>query len=155
MKLDGKTMVAMVMVMGALAATGCSTASAADPGAVAPEETAATAPVEGETSTASASTTTVASTAANAAGVEQDMRGFHYYAPRMPPAARFEVRGIAPSARHFWAPGYYRYNGREHVWVGGRWELGRKGFEFASPHWVRRFGRAEYMPGRWVRRVRF
>jgi len=68
-------------------------------------------------------------------------------------AGASEVRGIAPSARHFWAPGYYRYNGREHVWVGGRWELRRDGFEFIGPHWVRRFGRFEYIPGRWIRRV--
>jgi hypothetical protein len=140
MKLNGKLMMAVVMVVGSLAATGCSTASASDTGAVAPEETAATAPVENASAT---STPT---------GVEKDARFFHYYAPHAPPAARFEVRGGAPSARHFWAPGYYRYNGREHVWVAGRWELGRDGFEYVSPHWVRRFGRFEYLPGRWIRR---
>ena len=128
---------AVVMVVGSLAATGCSTANAADMGPVAPEETAATAPVEN---------------ASTSAGVEKDERFFHYYAPFAPPAARFEVRGVAPSARHFWAPGYYRWNGREHVWVAGRWELRRDGFEFVGPHWVRRFGRFEYIPGRWVRR---
>ena len=140
MKLNGKLMVAVVMVVGSLAATGCSTASAEDAGAVAPEETAATAPVENDR----------AMNATNA--VEKDARFFHFYAPHAPPAARFEIRGVAPSARHFWAPGYYRYNGREHVWVGGRWELRRDGFEFIGPHWVRRFGRFEYLPGRWVRR---
>jgi len=138
MKLSLKTMTAVVMMVGSLAATGCSTASAADAGAVAPEETAATAPVEN---------TTNATT-----GVEKDARFFHFYAPFAPPAARFEVRGVAPSARHFWAPGYYRYNGREHVWVGGRWELRRDGLDFVGPRWVRRFGRFEYLPGRWVRR---
>jgi hypothetical protein len=143
MKLNGKMMMAMVMVVGSLAATGCSTASADDTGAVAPEETAATAPVESATGAGASN------------GVEKDAFGFRYYAPFAPPAARFEVRGMAPSARHFWAPGYYRYNGREHVWMGGRWELRREGFEFAAPHWVRRFGRHEYIPGRWVRRVRF
>ena len=137
MKLNGKAMVAVTMVLGALATAGCSTARADDAGLVAPEETAATAPVEGAT---------------NAAGVEKDARFFHFYAPVAPPAARFEVRGLAPSARHFWAPGYYRWNGREHVWVGGRWELRRDGFEFVSPRWVNRFGRFEYLPGRWVRR---
>jgi hypothetical protein len=142
MKLSLKTMTVVVMMVGSLAATGCSTASAADTGAVAPEETAATAPVENAASNGSN----------GSAGVEKDARFFHYYAPFGPPAARFEVRGIAPSARHFWAPGYYRYNGREHVWVGGRWELRRDGFEFVGPHWVRRFGRFEYLPGRWVRR---
>jgi WXXGXW repeat (2 copies) len=136
MKINGKTMMAVVMVVGALVGTGCSTASASDVGPVAPEETAATAPVENATTN----------------GVEKDERIFHYYAPFAPPAARVEFRGVAPSARHFWAPGYYRWNGREHVWVGGRWELRRDGFDFVGPHWVRRFGRFEYLPDRWVRR---
>ena len=139
MKLNGRMMVAVVMMVGSLAATGCNTASAQDSGPVAPEETAVTAPVDNGTT----STT---------AGVEQDERGFRYFAPHAPPAARVEFRGVAPSARHFWAPGYYRYNGREHVWVGGRWELRRDGFEYARPHWVHRLGRFEYLPGRWVRR---
>ena len=137
MKLNGKMMVAMVMVVGSLATAGCNTASAQDSGPVAPEETAVTAPVEGATTNP---------------GVEKDARFFHYYAPFAPPAARFEVRGVAPSARHFWAPGYYRWNGREHVWVGGRWELRRDGLEFVGPRWERVGGRFEYLPGRWVRR---
>src|SRR6185312_2692955 len=137
MKLNGKTMVVVAMMLGALATAGCSTAQADDTGLVAPQETAETAPVEN---------------AASSAGVEKDARFFHYYAPHAPPAARFEVRGVAPSARHFWAPGYYRWNGREHIWVGGSWVLRRDGFDFTGPRWVRRGVRFEYMPGRWVRR---
>jgi hypothetical protein len=137
MKLNGKMMVAVAMILGSLATAGCSTAQADDAGLVAPEETAATAPVEN---------------AAQSAGVEKDSRFFHFYAPFAPPAARIEIRGDAPSARHFWAPGYYRYNGREHLWVAGRWELRRDGFDFMAPHWVRRARRFEYIPGRWVRR---
>jgi len=136
MKLDGKTMVAVVMMVGSLAAAGCNAASAQDSGPVAPEETVATAPIDNGSANS---------------GVEKDERVFHYYAPHAPPAARFEVRGVAPSARHFWAPGYYRWNGREHVWMGGRWELGRDGFQFIAPHWENVFGRWEYFPGRWVR----
>jgi hypothetical protein len=138
MKINGKMMVAVVMVVGSLAATGCSTAMAQDTGAVAPEETAATAPVENSADTTNS--------------VEKDFLRVRFFAPVAPPAARFEVRGVAPSARHFWAPGYYRWTGREHVWVAGRWELRRDGFEFLGPHWVRRFGRFEYIPGRWIRR---
>jgi WXXGXW repeat (2 copies) len=137
MKLNGKTMVAVAMMLGALATAGCSTAQADDTGLVAPQETAETAPVEN---------------AAQSAGVEKDARFFHYYAPVAPPAARFEIRGVAPSARHFWAPGYYRFDGRQHVWVAGRWELRRDGFDFAGPRWVRRGVRFEYLPGRWIRR---
>jgi hypothetical protein len=140
MKINGKMMMAVVMMVGSLAATGCSTASAQDTGAVAPEETAATAPVESQRASNATS------------GVEKNFLGVRFYAPVAPPALRFEVRSIAPSARHFWAPGYYRWTGREHVWVAGRWELRRDGFEFIGPHWGRRFGRYEYIPGRWVRR---
>jgi WXXGXW repeat (2 copies) len=138
MKLNGKAMVAVAMMVASVAAIGCNTADA-QTGPVAPEETAVTAPVENGQSAAGP-------------GVEQDARFFHYYAPHAPPAARVEFRGVAPSARHFWAPGYYRWNGREHVWNGGRWELRREGFEFVGPRWVNRFGRFEYLPGRWVRR---
>lgn len=138
MKLNGKLMMAVVMVVGSLAATGCSKADAQETIAVAPEETATTAPIDDAAST-------------SATGVEKDSRSFHYYAPHAPPAARFEARGMAPSARHFWAPGYYRWNGREHVWVAGRWELRREGFEFVGPHWVRRLHRFEYIPGVWIR----
>jgi hypothetical protein len=143
MKLNGKMMMAVAMVVGSLAVTGCSKPDAQTAGPVAPEETAATAPVEGQ----AANTT---------AAVEKDWRGFHFYAPYAPPASRFEFRGFAPSARHFWAPGYYRWNGSEHVWVAGRWELRRDGFEYVAPHWQRDFyGRWEYLPGRWVRIVRY
>ena len=142
MKINGKLMVAVAMVVGSLAATGCSTAMAQDTGVVAPEETPATVPVEN----------TRAGAAHATSGVEKDFVRGRFFAPVAPPAARFEFRGVAPSARHFWAPGYYRYNGREHVWVAGRWELRRDGFEFVGPHWVRRFGRFEYIPGRWIRR---
>jgi WXXGXW repeat (2 copies) len=137
MKLNGKTMVAVAMMLGSLATAGCSTAQADDTGLVAPQETAETAPVEN---------------AASAAGVEKDARFFHYFAPHAPPAARFEIRGVAPSARHFWAPGYYRWNGSDHVWVTGRWALRRDGFDFVGPRWVHRGARFEYLPGRWVRR---
>ena len=137
MKLNGKTMVAVAMMLGSLATAGCSTAQADDTALVAPQETAETAPVDN---------------AAQSAGVEKDARFFHYYAPFAPPAARIEIRGVAPSARHFWAPGYYRWTGREHLWVGGRWVLRRDGFDFMGPRWVRRGVRFEYLPGRWVRR---
>ena len=140
MKLNGKMMMAVVVMVGSLAAMGCSTASAADSGAVAPEESVAGAPVDNGGATGAT------------AGTEKDERFFHFYAPFAPPAARVELRGIAPSPRHFWAPGYYRFDGREHVWVGGRWELRRDGYEYAGPRWVNRLGRFEYLPGRWVRR---
>jgi hypothetical protein len=141
MKINGKVMVAVAMMVGALGAVGC---NQADDAAVAPQESAATAPVE---NTAAATTQ----------GATQSWFGFrgyfgpHYYAPYAPPALRVEVPGRAPSPRYFWAPGYYRWTGRDHAWVAGRWEMRRPGFEYIAPHWVRRFGRYEYIPGHWVR----
>jgi hypothetical protein len=145
MKLFSTSMVAVVMMVSALGAVGCSTGETQS-GPVAPEENVAAAPVvDDQGSTASVS----------GHGVEKDWRAVHYYGPR-PPAARLEVIGVAPSARHFWAPGYWRYNGREHVWIGGRWELRRDGFQYIAPHWQRDFrGRWEYLPGHWSRTRRF
>lgn len=134
MKLNGKTLVAVAMMVGAIGAMGCNRPSD-DP--VAPEETAATAPVEDTSATP---------------GVEQNALRFGFYGPRQPPAARYENPGRAPSDRHFWANGYYRWSGREHVWVGGRWENRRDHHEYYGPRWERRSGRWTYLPGRWVRR---
>jgi hypothetical protein len=139
MKLNGKILVTAAMMFGSVAAIGCN-APAGDSSAIAPEETAASAPVEEQSN----------------AGVEQNAvrfrYGVHYYAPHAPPAARREYYGRPPSERHFWAPGYYRWDGRQHVWVAGRWEVRRHGYEYVAPHWERRWGRWEYIPGHWVRR---
>ena len=37
-----------------------------------------------------------------------------------PPPPRVEVVP-APRRDYVWAPGYWRWKGREHVWVSGRW----------------------------------
>src|SRR6185369_11217242 len=105
MKLNRRILVVMTVVAGSLAMMGCNRASDVGNEPIAPEQTAAEAPVEnGDALPGSAS-----------AGVERDERRAHYYAPHAPPAARHEWRGRAPSERHFWAPGYHRWNGREHV----------------------------------------
>jgi hypothetical protein len=143
MKLSGKILVTVAMMLGSMAAIGCNAPTDADDHAVAPEETAATAPVEESNATP---------------GFEQNAVrfhgsvGHHYYAPHAPPAARHESYGRAPSARHFWAGGYYRWDGRQHVWHGGRWEQHREGYMYVSPRWERSHTRWMYVPGRWVRR---
>ena len=136
MKLDGKILVVVAMTIGAIGATGCNRSSAQDD-AVAPEESVANAPVEETSATP---------------GAEQDSLRFHYYAPRQPPAARHENPGRAPSARHFWASGYWRWNGHQHVWVAGRWEPRRDRYEYVGPRWERHQARWAYVPGHWVRR---
>jgi hypothetical protein len=137
MKLYGKTLVAVAMMVGVVGATGCKKNSANSEDAVAPEENPATAPVEEAGATP---------------GFEQDSLRFGFYAPREPPPARYENPGRAPSERHFWVGGYWRWNGREHVWVGGRWELRRERHEYIGPRWERRHTRWVYIPGHWVRR---
>ncbi len=158
MKLSANILVVVAMVAGTAAATGCSKpadkvsdqspapAATDGPEAVAPDQDPATAPTVDEKTDPASS------------GVEQDSRagwggrgGAHYYAPHGPPAARWEERGRAPSERHAWAPGYYRWNGREHVWYGGRWYPRRDGYEYIAPHWENRFGRWEFVPGHWRR----
>jgi hypothetical protein len=160
MKLDGKTLVIVGVVVGALGAMGCSKPAndepaakpeakpvaaqpaqqqqqPADTGAVAPEENAASAPVEDPSKP----------------GFEKDSFRGRYYAPYGPPAARYETRGYAPSRRHFWAPGYWRWSGRQYMWYGGRWEYDRPGYVYAGPTWHRHHAsRYEYRPGRWTRR---
>jgi len=56
--------------------------------------------------------------------------------PPMPPAPQLEVRGIAPSPTHVWTPGYWEWDGRDWVWVNGKW------IELSSPE-------AVWMPGHW------
>ena len=147
MKLNGKILVTVAMMVGSMAlATGCNQAGDAQP--VAPEESVQNAPVEN-------ATTDTASTD----GTENAFRyGFgasarvHYSAPHAPPAARYEVVGRPPSARHFWVKGHWSYNGREWLWVGGHWDMQRAGYTYVAPHWDMEHGHYRFMRGHWVRR---
>jgi hypothetical protein len=136
MKLESKMLVAVAMMVGALGATGCNKLSQ-QAEAVADEDNPAAAPVD--------------EAADGQPGFEQNARRVRYYAPYAPPAARRETWGRPPSERHFWAPGYYRWSGREHVWVPGRWEARREHYDWRPAHWENRYGRWEYIPGHWVR----
>jgi hypothetical protein len=135
MKLNGSKLVAVAMVVGALGAMGCkSNVMTTDD--VAPEDNAASAPVNDSASEATSSL----------------WGNRRYYSPYAPPAARVEVRTRAPSERHFWTPGYHRWDGRRHVWYDGRWTERRGGYEYIGPRWVNSYGRWEYIPGHWQRR---
>lgn len=165
MKRMVKALAAVVMVIGATTAVGCNRASnqaVEGAEAVAPIENPASAPVVEETAKDGAkdeAATKAAST--TKPGFEQNSRRFgvsarvggpRYYAPHAPPAPRYERRGVAPSHRHFWAPGYYRWSGRQHVWVGGRWEQNRPHHVYVGPRWSQHRSRWQYVPGHWVRR---
>ncbi len=67
-----------------------------------------------------------------------------------PPAARVEVRTRAPSPRHVWLAGHWRWDGHKYAWVGGRWALPpRAGVAWQAPRWTQRAGGWAFVPGRW------
>jgi len=72
------------------------------------------------------------------------------YVQIAPPAPRVEV---VPAARagYIWAPGYWNWNGRRHVWVGGNWVRERRGYHYAPHAWVQRDNRWEFNRGHWER----
>ncbi len=68
-----------------------------------------------------------------------------------PPAPRVEVMTVAPSPGHFWANGYWWWNGHEHVWVGGHWVKARPGHVWVHEHWAHRGNEWFFYPGHWVK----
>jgi len=134
MTLDARALGLVALVVGSPAAVGCA-AGDTSPDLPAPEETVATAPEE----------------PASPPGAAADAHPVHYYGPHPPPAPR-EERGAPPSPQHFWAPGFYRWNGRDHVWTPGSWIPRRDGLDYVAPHWENVYSRYEYIPGRWFRR---
>ncbi len=144
MKLNG--LLAVALMVGSMAAVGCKSRQA-DDSAVAPEENPDTAPVV--TATAAAQP---AEKSGSHAGTEVDSLGIRgYISPMAPPALKVEVMGAAPSPHHFWAPGYWRWNGHEHSWYGGRWLARREGYNYYGPRWENRYNRWHYYPGYWHR----
>jgi hypothetical protein len=67
-----------------------------------------------------------------------------------PPPMRAEM---VPAPRHgyVWAPGYWNWQGRQHVWHRGAWVRARPGYAYAAPSWAERDGRWEFHQGRWAR----
>lgn len=68
-----------------------------------------------------------------------------------PPAPRVVV---VPAARrgYVWAPGYWRWNGRNHVWIEGRWMRERRGEHWVPAHWEEsRHGYWHFEQGHWER----
>ena len=67
-----------------------------------------------------------------------------------PPPLRAEVVP-APRRGYVWAPGYWNWQGRRHVWHSGTWVRARPGYVYSSPAWAERDGRWEFHQGRWAR----
>jgi hypothetical protein len=68
-----------------------------------------------------------------------------------PPAPRVEVVP-PPRPNYVWTPGYWRWNGRRHIWINGVWVPARRGFHWEPAAWAQGpNGRWHLVPGRWVR----
>jgi len=67
-----------------------------------------------------------------------------------PPAPRVIV-APAPRPGFVWAPGYYRWDGHQHIWVDGRWIHERHGSHWVPERWDERHGRYHFVPGHWER----
>jgi hypothetical protein len=65
-----------------------------------------------------------------------------------PPAVRYEVVP-APRRGYVWAPGYWDYRGRHHVWVKGHWIRERPGYYWHPHRWVERDGHWVLRRGEW------
>ena len=66
-----------------------------------------------------------------------------------PPPPRVEVMP-PPRQDYVWAPGYWRWKGREHVWVAGRWVRDRPGYAWAPERWEEKGRHYRFVPGQWV-----
>ena len=82
------------------------------------------------------------------------------YAPRGFTAVEIEVapppprviESPPPRPGFIWAPGYWAWNGHQHVWREGHWIPERHGYRWVADRWdERRHGHWHYVPGHWER----
>jgi hypothetical protein len=64
-----------------------------------------------------------------------------------PPPVKVEVIQQRPG--FIWAPGYWRWDGHTHVWVGGHLEKDRPGHHWIKAEWVEEHGRHRFVEGHW------
>ena len=67
-----------------------------------------------------------------------------------PPAPRV-IAVPAPRPGFVWAPGYYRWDGHQHIWVDGHFIRERRGFHWVPERWDEHHGRYHFVPGHWER----
>ena len=68
-----------------------------------------------------------------------------------PPAPIVEVRTAPPAMGFVWVPGFYRWDGRDYLWISGRWQRPpHRGARWEPGRWERRGNRGwHYREGRW------
>ncbi|MEJ5990233.1 thrombospondin type 3 repeat-containing protein [Ramlibacter sp. PS3R-8] len=76
--------------------------------------------------------------------------GAPVYVQVPPPPPRAEPVPVM-RAGQVWVPGHWRWNGREHVWIAGKYSARRSGYVYAPATWVQVGGRWEYREGTWTR----
>ncbi len=87
-----------------------------------------------------------------AADHDRDDREHHerVYVERHPPEPVYERRYEAPSHRHVWIAGHHRWNGREYVWVPGRYEVPPEHYRhWVSGHWAHEHRGWYWVEGHW------
>ena len=67
-----------------------------------------------------------------------------------PPPLRFESVP-APRVGYLWAPGYWDWNGNQHVWSSGHWERVRPDYDYVRPEWRQENGQWRLQHGGWKR----
>jgi hypothetical protein len=66
-----------------------------------------------------------------------------------PPIPRPEVVP-PPRYGYVWAPGYWAWRNRRHVWIGGHWLRAHRG-RWIPDHWEAHGTRYHFIPGHWQR----
>ena len=69
---------------------------------------------------------------------------------RTPPAVRVETETVAPGPGYVWTRGYWRWTGRDYVWVSGTWvSRPRPAAVWVQGQWIRSGGGWVYVSGHW------
>jgi hypothetical protein len=67
-----------------------------------------------------------------------------------PPAPRVLV-APPPRPGFVWAPGFWQWDGHQHVWVDGHWMRERPGWHWVPERWAPHGRRYRFVPGHWAR----
>ncbi len=67
-----------------------------------------------------------------------------------PPAARVEVRPVAPSSTATWVSGHWEYRDGRYYWVRGRYVELQPGYVYEPGRWERRGESYVWIEPRWV-----